>query len=154
TLDRNGLRPSRYYVTTDGVLVLASEAGVLDLPAEKVAFKGRLQPGKMLLVDTRQGRIIADEEAKAQIVAERPYRKWLDADRVPLEDLPKVPEMHPETDHDVITQYQQAFGYTFEDLRVLMEPMAKNGVEAIGSMGTDTPLAVLSNAPHPLYNYF
>ena len=154
TLDRNGLRPSRYYVTTDDRLILASEAGVLDIPPENVVRKGRLQPGRMLLVDTKEGRIIADEEIKAKISAEHPYAKWLEKDRVPLDKLPNVPEIHPDDDHDKITRLQKAFGYTFEDLRILMEPMAKNGVEPVGAMGTDVPLAVMSDKPHLLYNYF
>ncbi|MGQ0645691.1 MAG: glutamate synthase large subunit, partial [Elusimicrobiota bacterium] len=154
TLDRNGLRPSRYYVTKDDLLVLASEAGVLEFPPEDILYKGRLQPGRMLLVDTREGRIISDDEIKQKIASEHPYREWLDKDRVPLDSLPDVPEIHLETEHGRILQQQQAFGYTFEDLRLLMEPMARNGVEAIGSMGTDTPIAVLSNQPHLLYNYF
>jgi glutamate synthase (ferredoxin) len=154
TLDRNGLRPSRYYVTKDDLVILASEAGVLNIPPDRVLMKGRLQPGRMLLIDTQEGRIVSDEEIKRTIASERPYRKWLDENRVAMEDLPDAPEIPLAGDHEATLQRQQAFGYTFEDLRVLMEPMAKNGVEAVGSMGTDTPLAVLSNRPQLLYNYF
>ena len=152
-LDRNGLRPARYYVTKDDLVVMASEVGVLDIAPENVLSKGRLQPGRMFLVDTRQGRIISDEEIKQQIVTEHPYRQWLDANLLKLSDLAEG-ERLVEADHQTMIQRQQAFGYTFEDLRILMAPMAKQGVEAIGSMGTDTPLAVLSGKPQPLYNYF
>ncbi len=152
-LDRNGLRPGRYYVTKDGFVVLASEAGVLDIPAEEIQEKGRLQPGRMFLVDTEQGRILQDEEIKAQLAAERPYRVWLDQNLVHLEDLPDAPAV-PQPDHDTLLQRQIAFGYTFEDQRVVLNPMARDGVEAIGSMGNDTPLAVLSNKPRLLYDYF
>jgi glutamate synthase (ferredoxin) len=154
TLDRNGLRPSRYYITKDDRLILASEAGVLDVGAENILKKGRLQPGRMLLVDTREGRIISDEEIKARFSAEHPYHEWLEKDRVPLDNLPEVPEIHPNPDREAVARLQNAFGYTYEDLRVYLEPMAKNGVEPVGSMGTDTPLAVLSDRPQLLYNYF
>jgi glutamate synthase (NADPH) large chain len=152
-LDRNGLRPSRYYVTTDDVVVLASEAGVLDIPPEKIVRKGRLQPGRMFLVDTQQGRIVEDEEIKQQIAGERPYRQWLDEHAVRLEDLPAAPEV-PAPDHDLLLQRQIAFGYTFEDQRILIDPMARSAVEAVGSMGNDTPLAALSSKPRLLYDYF
>jgi glutamate synthase (ferredoxin) len=152
-LDRNGLRPSRYYVTKDDLVIMASEVGVLDIAPERVAQKGRLQPGRMFLVDTAAGRIIADEEIKQKVVTEHPYRQWLDKYMVELGQLPEISDL-PEPDHDTVLQRQQAFGYTFEDLRLLMAPMAKTGVEAIGSMGTDTPLAVLSDKPQLLYNYF
>ncbi len=153
-LDRNGLRPSRYYVTKDGLVVMASEAGVLDdIPPENVLRKGRLQPGRMFLVDTEQGRIIEDEEIKRQIVSERPYREWLQQHLVTLADLPPAPEL-PVPDHDTLLQRQMTFGYTFEDQRLLMLPMARDGVEAIGSMGNDTPLAVLSAKPRLLFDYF
>jgi glutamate synthase domain-containing protein 2/glutamate synthase domain-containing protein 1/glutamate synthase domain-containing protein 3 len=153
-LDRNGLRPSRYYVTRDGLVVMASEAGVLDdIPPENVLRKGRLQPGRMFLVDTEQGRIIEDEEIKRQIVSERPYREWLQQHLVTLADLPSAPEL-PVPDHDTLLQRQMAFGYSFEDQRLLMLPMARDGVEAIGSMGNDTPLAVLSAKPRLLFDYF
>ena len=152
-LDRNGLRPSRYYVTKDDLVVMASEVGVLDIAPERILHKGRLQPGRMFLVDTEQGRIVADEEIKNQIAREHPYRAWLDKYMVELADVPDAPHL-PEPSHETVLRRQQAFGYTFEDLRILMAPMAKDGVEAVGSMGTDTPLAVLSDKPHSLYNYF
>ncbi len=152
-LDRNGLRPSRYYVTKDDLVIMASEVGVLDLPAERVQQKGRLQPGRMFLIDTEEGRIVADEELKQKIATEHPYRAWLDENLIRLADVPD-PGILPEPAHETVTQRQVAFGYTFEDLRILMLPMARDGTEAIGSMGTDTPLAVLSNKPHLLFNYF
>ncbi len=151
-LDRNGLRPSRYYVTKDDLVIMASEVGVLDVPAERVLQKGRLQPGRMFLIDTEQGRIVADEELKQKIATEHPYRLWLNQHLVALEDLPAAPVQEP--DHKTVLQRQQAFGYTFEDLRIVMLPMARDGVQPLGSMGTDTPLAVLSNKPQLLYNYF
>ena len=152
-LDRNGLRPSRYYVTKDDLVIMASEVGVLDIAPERVLSKGRLQPGRMFLVDTEQGRIVADEEIKEEIAREHPYQEWLDANLIRLSDLP-APTDVPTTTHETVLQRQQAFGYTFEDLRILMAPMARNGIEAIGSMGTDTPLAVLSDKPQSLFNYF
>ena len=152
-LDRNGLRPSRYYVTKNGLVVMASEAGVLDLPPEEIAQKGRLQPGRMFLVDTEQGRIIDDEEIKRTVATQHPYRRWLDQHLVYLRDLPPAPEV-PASDPDSLLHRQIAFGYTFEDQRVLLEPMARNGVEAVGSMGNDTPLAALSTRPRLLYDYF
>jgi len=152
-LDRNGLRPARYWVTDDGLVVLASEAGVLEIPQEKVVQKGRLQPGRMFLVDTSQGRIVDDEEIKRGIVAQRPYRQWLNEHQLYLKDLPAAPEV-PLPDHDTLLQRQIAFGYTFEDQRVIIAPMARDGVEAVGSMGNDTPLAVLSNKPRVLFDYF
>ena len=152
-LDRNGLRPSRYYVTKDDLVVMASEVGVLEIAPERVLEKGRLQPGRMFLIDTREGRIVADEEIKQKIVREHPYREWLKDNLVHLESLPEAPHVH-EPEHKTILLRQQAFGYTFEDLRVIMAPMGRDGVEPVGSMGTDTPLAVLSNKPHLLYNYF
>ncbi|HUK82990.1 MAG TPA: glutamate synthase large subunit [Verrucomicrobiae bacterium] len=152
-LDRNGLRPSRYYVTKDDRVIMASEVGVLDVAPENVLQKGRLQPGRMFLIDTEQGRIVADEELKHKISTERPYRLWLDDHLVALEDLPEAPHVH-EPDHQTVVQREQAFGYTFEDLRIVMLPMARDGVQPLGSMGTDTPLAVLSNKPQLLYNYF
>jgi len=152
-LDRNGLRPSRYYVTKDDLVVMASEAGVLDIPPEDVVTKGRLQPGRMFLVDTEQGRIVEDEEIKRAICTERPYRQWLVEHQVHMNDLPAAPEV-PAPDHDTLLQRQIAFGYTFEDERIILAPMAQNGVEAVGSMGNDTPLAVLSNKPRLLYDYF
>jgi glutamate synthase (ferredoxin) len=152
-LDRNGLRPSRYYVTKDDLVILASEAGVLDVPAEDVVMKGRLQPGRMFLVDTEQGRIIDDEEIKRTIASQRPYRDWLDQYQIHLDDLPAAPEL-PAPDPETLLQRQVAFGYSFEDQRMLITPMARDGVEAVGSMGNDAPLAVLSNRPRLLYDYF
>jgi glutamate synthase (ferredoxin) len=152
-LDRNGLRPSRYYVTKDDLVVMASEAGVLDLEPTDIVQKGRLQPGRMFLVDTEQGRIIDDEEIKRSVATAQPYRKWLDEYLVLLKDLPAAPDV-PSSDPDSLLQRQIAFGYTFEDQRVLIEPMARNGVEAVGSMGNDTPLAALSSRPRLLYDYF
>jgi glutamate synthase domain-containing protein 2/glutamate synthase domain-containing protein 1/glutamate synthase domain-containing protein 3 len=152
-LDRNGLRPSRYYVTRDDQVIMASEVGVLDVPPDRVLQKGRLQPGRMFLVDTEQGRIVDDDELKQKISTERPYRLWLEENLVDLEDLPEPPHVH-EPDHATVLLRQQAFGYTFEDLRILLAPMARDAVQPIGSMGTDTPLAVLSSQPQLLYNYF
>jgi glutamate synthase (NADPH) large chain len=152
TLDRNGLRPSRYYVTKDGLVVMASEVGVLDIPAENVLLKGRLQPGKMFLIDTREGRIIDDAELKHSIATAKPYGEWLNKNIVRLSDLPGHPV--PEPSHATVLLRQQVFGYTHEDLRILMAPMANKGEEAIGSMGTDTPLAVLSDRQPSLFNYF
>ena len=151
-LDRNGLRPSRYYVTKGGLVVMASEVGVLDIPAEEVLIKERLHPGRIFLVDTARGRIVDDAEIKAQLAAEHPYADWLRDNLVQLADLPK--HKAPVADHDTVLQRQIAFGYTHEDLRILLAPMASKGEEALGSMGTDTALAVLSNRPRPLYDYF
>ncbi len=192
-LDRNGLRPSRYYVTKDDLVVMASEVGVLDIPADRVLYKGRLEPGRMLLVDTKAGRIVNDEELKRQMATARPYQKWLRENLVGLEELPDVrvdgrrsvpfnqllsaKEYTPgsfdwaavhgkggdfdilsvegsEIGHEALTQLQQAFGYTHEDLRMILGPMAQQGVEPVGSMGNDVPLAVLSDKPQILYDYF
>jgi glutamate synthase domain-containing protein 2/glutamate synthase domain-containing protein 1/glutamate synthase domain-containing protein 3 len=152
-LDRNGLRPSRYYVTTDGLLVLASEVGVLDIPAENILLKERLHPGRMLLVDTTQGRIVADDELKRDLASAQPYGRWLDEHLVDIEDLPAAPHLPP-LSHERIVQRQQLFGYTQEDLAILLGPMASKGEEPVGSMGTDTALAVLSDRPRLLYDYF
>ncbi|MBS1797895.1 MAG: glutamate synthase large subunit, partial [Acidobacteria bacterium] len=152
-LDRNGLRPSRYTVTKDGLVVMASEVGVFDVEPENVLQKGRLRPGKMFLVDTREGRIVADEEIKDKIATEKPYRQWIDENQLHINDLPKPQFIHL-PNHETILQRQRAFGYTEEELRVVLQPMATGGVEAIGSMGNDTPLAVLSKKPQLLYNYF
>ncbi len=152
-LDRNGLRPSRYYETTDGLVVMASEVGVLDIAPERIKRKGRLQPGKMFLLDLEQGRIIDDDELKQGIATEKPYGDWLREHIVALEELPDVPAPH-EPDHKTVLKRQQAFGYTTEDLRFLMAPMAEGGNEAVGSMGNDAALAVLSDRPQLLYNYF
>jgi glutamate synthase (ferredoxin) len=152
-LDRNGLRPSRYYVTHDDLVIMASEVGVLDIPPENVKSKGRLQPGRMFLIDLAQGRIIDDDELKEGMAAEHPYQQWLDENLVDLEDLPEAPAPH-DPDHDTVLKRQQEFGYTAEDLRILLAPMAADGTEAIGSMGNDAALAVLSERPQLLYNYF
>jgi glutamate synthase domain-containing protein 2/glutamate synthase domain-containing protein 1/glutamate synthase domain-containing protein 3 len=153
-LDRNGLRPSRYVVTKDGFVVMASEVGVLDIPPAAVLHKDRLQPGRMFLVDTEQGRIVGDDEIKESMAARRPYRQWLGEHLVALEDLPPPADVPPAHTPETLLTRQQAFGYTTEDLRLLMTPMALNGQEAVGSMGTDTPLAVLSERPQLLFNYF
>jgi glutamate synthase domain-containing protein 2/glutamate synthase domain-containing protein 1/glutamate synthase domain-containing protein 3 len=152
-LDRNGLRPSRYYVTKDDRVIMASEVGVLDIPPEMVKSKGRLQPGRMFLIDLAEGRIIDDEELKQNIAEEKPYAEWLEQNLVNLADLPDLPPPH-EADHDTVLKRQHAFGYTAEDVRILLSPMANDGVEAIGSMGNDAALAVLSDRPQLLYNYF
>ncbi|HYA27907.1 MAG TPA: glutamate synthase large subunit [Acidobacteriota bacterium] len=153
-LDRNGLRPSRYYVTKDDLVIMASEVGVLDVPAERVLEKRRLQPGRMFLVDTKEGRIISDEEIKQEMASAEPYSQWLKDNLVRFDDLPVIPEKQPEANHQATLQRLQAFGYNFEDLRVNIAPMAQNSIQPVGSMGTDTPLAVLSDKPQLLYNYF
>ncbi|MBX5494455.1 MAG: glutamate synthase large subunit [Bryobacteraceae bacterium] len=153
TLDRNGLRPARYLVTRNDMLIMASETGVLPIKPEDVKLKGRLQPGKMLLVDTAQGRIIPDEELKQSLWSRQPYGEWIQKNQIRLEDLPEPPRQY-ETDHDTILQRQRVFGYTDEDIRMLLTPMAVKGEEPVGSMGTDTPLACLSDKPQPLFNYF
>ncbi len=152
-LDRNGLRPSRYYVTKDDIVIMASEVGVLDVLPENVLLKERLHPGRIFLVDTKQGRIIDDAELKKACVSEHPYAQWLSQNLVPIEKLPDSKEVHGQ-DPDTLLQRQQAFGYTHEDLKVIMAPMACDGVEPVGSMGTDAALAVLSNRPRLLYDYF
>ncbi len=154
TLDRNGLRPARYYVTDDGDVMMASEMGVLPPEESKVTRKWRLQPGKMLLIDLEEGRIVSDDELKAELAASHPYQEWLDRGQIILEELPE-PTMdgHIRTDAALL-DVQQAFGYTQEDLTLLLEPMAMTGQEAIGSMGTDTPLSALSNQSKLLYTYF
>ena len=152
-LDRNGLRPSRYYVTSDGIVVMASEVGVLDIPPEQVVRKGRLEPGKMFLVDTQQGRVIDDRELKREMATDQPYREWLDAHLTPLGDLPKAAEV-AKPEHRTVLLRQQVFGYTHEDVRLLMSPMAVNSGEGLGSMGNDTPLAVLSDRAPSLFSYF
>ena len=151
-LDRNGLRPSRFWVTRDGMVVLASEAGVLDFPAENIARKGRLQPGKMFLVDIEAGRIIEDDEIKDSLADAAPYGKWVEDGVVKLSDLPG--REHIIYPHSSVVRRQRAFGYTEEELRIIITPMAKNGAEALGSMGTDTPIAALSNKPRVLFDYF
>ncbi|MDB9314595.1 glutamate synthase large subunit [Spirulina sp. CS-785/01] len=154
-LDRNGLRPSRYTVTKDGLVIMASEAGVLPVEPERVEKKGRLEPGRMFYVNIDEGRIVADEEIKQGIATEKPYQEWLDQHLVHLEDLsPVTSHQEQTTNNKNLIQQQKAFGYTFEELRILLTPMAQNGVEALGAMGTDTPLSVLSNRPKLLYDYF
>jgi glutamate synthase (NADPH/NADH) large chain len=153
TLDRNGLRPARYLVTDDGLVVMASEMGVLPIPQEKIVTKWRLQPGKMLLVDLEQGRIISDEEMKHSLSTANPYGAWLKRTQIVLEDLKPVEPRSSRTDVSLIDR-QQAFGYTLEDTAILMAPMAVTGQEAIGSMGTDTPISALSDKSKLLYTYF
>ena len=153
TLDRNGLRPCRYLVTTDGLVIMASEAGVVQFPPEKICKKGRLQPGHMFLVDTVEGRIISDNEIKSKIARQKPYRRWLDENRIELRglfDAPKLVQTAPET----LAQRLRLFGYTREELKMILLPMALNAQEPVGSMGNDTPLAVLSDKPKLLFNYF
>jgi glutamate synthase (NADPH/NADH) large chain len=152
-LDRNGLRPSRYYVTKDDMVVMASEVGVLDIAPENVLIKDRLHPGRIFMVDTKQGRIIDDEELKKEFAVAHPYADWLKENLIPVENLPSPKQIHG-SDYDTLLQRQQAFGYTHEDLKVLMAPMASNGLEPTGSMGTDTALAVLSDRSRLLYDYF
>ncbi len=152
-LDRNGLRPSRYCVTTDDRLIMASETGVLPVAPAEVVTKGRLQPGRMLLVDTSLGRIVADAQLKAAIAAAHPYQQWLDEHQSDLDSLPDPP-VAPLVNHQRVTCRQQAFGYTYEDLELQLAPMARDGVQPIGAMGNDAPLAVLSRRPQLLYNYF
>ena len=152
-LDRNGLRPFRYVVTEDNLLVMASEVGVLDIPPEKVRYKARIRPGRMFLLDTKEGRIIEDAELKASLSQSQPYGQWLGENRVTLEQLPAVPAS-PAPDAGTLVTLQRAFGYSLEDLSIQLEPMAINGIEPTGSMGNDTPLAVLSDRPQLLFNYF
>ncbi len=151
-LDRNGLRPARYWVTDDGLVVLASEVGVLDLDPGTVVRKGRLQPGRMFLVDTAQGRIVDDDEIKAALAAEHPYASYLDEDQVHLDDLPPRRMLTPQ--HASVVTHQRLFGYTTEELRTVLAPMARTGEEPIGSMGSDTAIAVLSERSRLLYDYF
>ncbi|GAA3637202.1 glutamate synthase large subunit [Kineosporia mesophila] len=151
-LDRNGLRPGRYWVTDDGLVVLASEAGVLDLDPATVVKKGRVQPGKMFLVDTEHGRIVDDEEIKTALAGQYPYDEWLHAGRIRLQDLPE--REHIVHTHKSVTRRQQTFGFTEEELKLIVAPMAKTGAEPLGSMGTDTPVAVLSKRPRLLFDYF
>ncbi|MFI1220678.1 MULTISPECIES: glutamate synthase large subunit [unclassified Streptomyces] len=151
-LDRNGLRPGRYWVTDDGLVVLSSEVGVLDIDPAKVVRKGRLQPGKMFLVDTAEHRIIEDDEIKASLAAEQPYQEWLETGEIGLGDLPE--REHIVHTHASVTRRQQTFGYTEEELRVLLAPMARTAGEPLGSMGTDSPIAALSERPRLLFDYF
>ncbi len=153
TLDRNGLRPGRYVVTEDDLVVLASESGVLDVPSEKIRHKGRLQPGKMFLVDTIEGRIVSDREIKRRLAIRQPYSEWLKQWQITLDQLPEPARMHA-SDHGTIVARQRVFGYTDEDIKMILEPMAASAQEPVGSMGSDTPLACLSDRPQPLFNYF
>ena len=152
-LDRNGLRPCRYLVTTDDILVMASETGVLDVPPEKVLYKWRIQPGRMFVLDTQEGRIIDDAEIKDELCHREPYGQWLKDNKVTMDELPKPLKVH-EPDFDTLVQRQSAFGYTREELNMILEPMAATGAEPIGSMGNDAPLAVLSDQNPLLFNYF
>tara|TARA_B100000686_G_scaffold138398_1_gene145834 strand:- start:1789 stop:6312 length:4524 start_codon:yes stop_codon:yes gene_type:complete len=152
-LDRNGLRPSRYYVTKDGLVVMASEVGVVPVDEENIEYKGRLQPGKMFLIDIKEGRIISDEEIKSKIATQKPYKKWVEENQVNLKDLPE-PDYKFEPDFDSLLGRQIAFGYTVEDIKFIMAPMIGTAMEATGSMGNDSPLAILSEKPQLLFNYF
>jgi glutamate synthase domain-containing protein 2/glutamate synthase domain-containing protein 1/glutamate synthase domain-containing protein 3 len=152
-LDRNGLRPSRYYVTKDDLCIMASEVGVIPVASEDVVKKWRLQPGKIFLIDTKKGRIVDDQEIKRELVDRRPWRRWLDENLIELDSLPTPDTIH-QPDHETLLHRQHAFGYTNEDLKMIVSPMASRGEEALGSMGTDTPLACLSEKPVLLYNYF
>ncbi|MBS3735193.1 MAG: glutamate synthase large subunit [Phycisphaerae bacterium] len=153
TLDRNGLRPARYVTTTDGLVVLASEVGVIDMPPERIARKGRLQPGRMFLVDTVAGRLVVDNEIKSRIARRKPYRRWLEEGRIELRGLFEAARPQP-VDAEALHRRMRAFGWTREELRMIVAPMATDAQEPIGSMGTDTPLAVLSDTPTGLFNYF
>ncbi len=152
-LDRNGLRPSRYYVTKDDLVIMASEVGVLPVPADRVRKKWRLQPGKIFLIDMKQGRIVDDREIKSELVDKRPWRRWLEDNLIDLDKLPTPSYVH-QPDHGTLLVRQHAFGYSNEDIKILLTPMVVTGVEGLGSMGTDTPLACLSDKPQLLYNYF
>jgi glutamate synthase (NADPH) large chain len=154
TLDRNGLRPSRFCITDDDLVILGSEAGVLPVPDSKIVRKWRLQPGKMLLIDLEQGRLIEDDELKANIVNTKPYKQWIENLRIKLDTLPAPADMQVAASDLPLLERQQAFGFTQEDIKFLLAPMAQNGEEATGSMGNDSPLAVLSDKNKPLYNYF
>ncbi len=153
-LDRNGLRPARWMRTTDGLVVLASETGVMDVPPERILQKGRLEPGRMFLVDFDSKRVLEDDEIKDGIAKAKPYGKWLRENTMHITDLHDVGSVVAPPDADTLSQRQRAFGYTLEDLRLLLGPMAERGEEPIGSMGTDTPLAVLSDRPQLVFNYF
>jgi glutamate synthase (NADPH) large chain len=153
TLDRNGLRPGRYVVTHDDLVVMASEAGVLDIPVEQVKHKGRLQPGKMFLVDTVEGRIVSDKEIKQKLATRQPYAEWVSENQITIDQLPEPARMHF-PDAETLLRRQRAFGYSDEDLKMILGPMASKGEEPVGSMGTDTPLACLSDKPQSLFNYF
>lgn len=151
-LDRNGLRPGRFWVTHDGLVVLASEAGVLDIAPERIAQRGRLEPGKMFLVDTAAGRIIPDEEIKTEVASENPYAQWVKDHAIRLDELPD--REHVTHSSASVERRQRAFGYTHEELKILLTPMAETGAEPLGAMGSDTPIAVLSTRPRLLFDYF
>ena len=153
TLDRNGLRPARYLLTNDDLIILASETGVLPVKPENVKLKGRLQPGKMLLVDTVEGRIVSDKELKRSLYSRNPYQMWLKENQITLDSLADPPREYG-SDQATLLKRQRAFGYTDEDIRIVLGPMVEQGEEPIGSMGTDTPLACLSDKPQPLFHYF
>ena len=153
TLDRNGLRPSRYFLTKDDILVMASEQGALEFPTEDIVLKGRLQPGKMFVADLKQGKIISDEEIKEQMATAYPYKEWIDKQKINLDDLP-MNEAPWQPNHETVKQRQKCYGYTVEDLKTVITPMANNAYEATGSMGNDASLAVLSHRSINLYNYF
>ena len=153
-LDRNGLRPSRYYITDDDQLILSSEVGVMPISEEHVVKKDRLRPGKMLLVDTVKGKLIDDDELKEKYASSQPYGEWLDTNLVRLKDL-TIPNKRVDSyNHEESLRLRKAFGYTYEEVKNEILPMAKNGTEPISAMGHDTPLAALSKQPQPLYNYF
>src|SRR5687768_3329590 len=154
TLDRNGLRPSRYCITTDDRVIMASETGVLPIAPDMIREKGRLQPGKMFIVDMEQGKILSDDEVKNKICSQKPYGEWLNKYKIRLEELPEPRVMFTHLEHDQVFKYQKAFGYTTEDLDVIITPMAVDGKEPVGSMATDVPLAVLSDQPQHLTSYF
>ena len=151
-LDRNGLRPGRWWRTIDDRVILASESGVLDVPSAQIVAKGRLEPGKMFLIDTAAGRIVPDDEIKAELAGAHPYGEWLHSGLLDLKTLPDRVRAQP--NHESVVRRQIAFGYTEEDLRILLTPMAASGAEPLGSMGTDTPAAVLSQRARLLYDYF
>ena len=153
TLDRNGLRPCRYLVTTDGLAIIGSEAGVVEFPQEKIARKGRLRPGRMFLVDTHEGRIISDNEIKSKVARQKPYRRWVNENRIELRGLFDAPKL-PNTDYGTLVKRLRTFGYTSEELKSVLSPMGTNGQEPVGSMGNDTPLAVLSDRSKLLFSYF
>ena len=153
-LDRNGLRPSRYLITDDDTLILSSEVGVLDLDPARIKLKERLRPGRMLLVDTIQGRVIDDKELKEKYAGRQPYGEWLDNNLVELKDLHIPNQRVPEYTSEERQRMQKAFGYTYDELKTSILPMAKNGGEATAAMGVDTPLPVLSTTYHPLFHYF
>src|SRR4051812_5461581 len=154
TLDRNGLRPARYLVTSDNLVVMASEAGVLNIPEEKIVKKWRLQPGKMFLIDLEEGRIIDDAELKESLANAKPYKAWLEKTQFVLEDLPDHAATEQQVSNETLLDRQQAFGYTQEDLDKFLEPISRTGEDPVGSMGTDTALSVLSRRPKLLYTYF